>query len=65
MLRADNLVATLSTMFANLEEKCTFRVPKGNLLGYMVSERGIEANHDKIAAIANMAPSMASRAFKG
>ena len=56
MLRADDLVATLSTMFANLEEKCTFRVPKGNLLGYMVSERGIEANRDKIAAIANMGP---------
>ena len=51
-------------MFANLRrfniklnpEKCTFGVPKGKLLGYMVSERGIEANHDKIAAITNMGP---------
>ena len=31
-------------------------VPKGKLLGYMVSERGIEANRDKIAAITNMGP---------
>jgi hypothetical protein len=62
--RADDLVATLSTMFANLKrfniklnpEKCTFGVPKGNLLGYMVSERGIEANRDKITAITNVGP---------
>ena len=61
---ADNLVATLITTFANLKrsniklnpEKCTFGVPKGKLLGYMVSERGIEANRDKIAAITNMGP---------
>ena len=31
-------------------------VPKGKLLGYMVSGRGIEANRDKIAAITNMGP---------
>ena len=39
--RADDLVTTLSTMFANLKrfniklnpEKCTFGVPKGKLLG--------------------------------
>ena len=62
--RADDLVATLSATFANLKrfniklnpEKCTFGVPKGKLLGYMVSDRGIEANHDKIAAITNMGP---------
>ena len=61
---ADDLVATLSTTFTNLKrfnlklnpEKCMFGVPKGKLLGYMVSERGIEANHDKIAAITNMGP---------
>ena len=60
--RANDLVATLSATFANLKrfniklnpEKCTFGVPKGKLLGYMVSERGIEANRDKIAAITNM-----------
>ena len=62
--RADDLVATLSATFANLKrfniklnpEKCTFGVPKGKLLGYIVSERGIEANRDKIAAITNMDP---------
>ena len=31
-------------------------MPKGKLLGYIVSERGIEANRDKIAAITNMDP---------
>ena len=62
--RADDLVATLSATFTNLKrfniklnpEKCTFGVPKGKLLGYMVSERGIEANRDKIAAITNIGP---------
>ena len=62
--RMDDLVASLSATFANLRrfnirlnsEKCTFGVPKGKLLGYMVSEHGIEANRDKIAAIANMCP---------
>ena len=61
---ADNMVATLSATFANLKrfniklnpEKCTFGFPTGKLLGYMVSERGIEANCEKIAAITNMGP---------
>jgi len=62
--RADDLVTTLSATFSNLKrfniklnpEKCTFGVPKGKLLGYMVSERGIEANRDKIMAITSMGP---------
>jgi hypothetical protein len=37
-------------------EKCVFGVPRGMLLGFIVSERGIEANSEKIAAITNMAP---------
>jgi hypothetical protein len=37
-------------------EKCTFGVPKGKLLGYIVSERGIEANLEKITAITRMGP---------
>jgi len=37
-------------------EKCVFRVPKGKLLGYIMSERGIEANPKKIKAISNMGP---------
>ena len=32
-------------------KKCTFGVTSGKLLGYMVSERGIEADPDKIEAI--------------
>ena len=31
--------------------KCTFGVPAGKLLGYIVSERGIEANQEKISAM--------------
>ena len=37
-------------------EKCVFGVPKGKLLGYIMSERGIEANPKKIMAISNMGP---------
>lgn len=32
-------------------EKCTFGVRSGKLLGYLVSQRGIEANPEKIRAI--------------
>ena len=34
--------------------KCSFGVPAGELLGYLVSARGIEANPEKIAAILTM-----------
>ena len=37
-------------------KKCVFRVPKGKLFGYIVSERGIEANPEKITVISNMGP---------
>jgi hypothetical protein len=37
-------------------EKCVFRVPRGMLLGFIVSERGIEANPEKIVAITSMGP---------
>ena len=36
--------------------KCAFRVTGGKFLGYMVSQRGIEAKPDKIRAIMEMAP---------
>ena len=60
-------------MFVNLlrfniklnPKKCVFGVPKGKLLGYIVSERGIEANPEKITAISNMGPIRTSRACKG
>jgi hypothetical protein len=37
-------------------EKCVFGVPRGMLLGFIVSERGIEANTEKIMAITKMGP---------
>jgi hypothetical protein len=37
-------------------EKCVFGVPRGMLLGFIVSERGIKANPGKIAAITSMGP---------
>jgi hypothetical protein len=37
-------------------KKCVFRVPRGMLLGFIVSERGIEANPEKIMAITWMGP---------
>ena len=35
-------------------EKCVFGVPRGMLLGFIVSERGIKANPEKILAIMRM-----------
>jgi len=37
-------------------EKCVFGVPRGMLLGYIVSQRGIEANPENVSAIARMGP---------
>jgi hypothetical protein len=62
--KASNLLSDLETTFRCLKakgvklnpEKCVFGVPQGMLLGFIVSERGIEANPEKIAAITNMGP---------
>ena len=64
MVQACDLIANLAATFMNLQrfnnklnpEKCVFRVSKGKLLGYIVSECGIEANIEKIMAISNMSP---------
>jgi hypothetical protein len=37
-------------------EKCTFGVPSGKLLGYMVSHHGIDTNPEKVSAITKMKP---------
>ena len=37
--------------------KCVFGVTTGKFLGFMVSQRGIEVNPDKIQAILEMKPS--------
>nr|XP_051211257.1 uncharacterized protein LOC127328720 [Lolium perenne] len=57
--RQDDLVAHLAETFANLRRyniklnplKCTFGVPSGQLLGYVVSKHGIEPNPEKTAAV--------------
>ena len=36
--------------------KCVFGVSSGKFLGFMVSQRGIEANPDKIKVILEMSP---------
>jgi hypothetical protein len=60
----DDLIADLEETFASIRafrmklnpEKCTFGVPSGKLLGFMMSHRGIQANPEKINAILNMKP---------
>jgi hypothetical protein len=58
--KASNLEVTFGCLRAKgiklNPEKCVFGVPRGMLLGFIVSERGIEANPEKIAAITNMGP---------
>ena len=36
--------------------KCVFRVSSGKFLGFMVSQRGVKANPDKIQATLEMTP---------
>jgi hypothetical protein len=60
--KADDLVGDLSIAFGCLRangvklnpEKCVFGVPRGMLLGYIVSQRGIKANPEKVAALERM-----------
>jgi hypothetical protein len=62
--KASDLLTDLETTFKCLKakgmklnpEKCVFGVPRGMLLGFIVSEWGIEANPEKLAAITNMGP---------
>jgi hypothetical protein len=61
---ANDLIINLDAAFCCLRKKniklnpkkCIFGVPRGMLLGFIVFERGIEANPEKISAITNMAP---------
>nr|CAN69418.1 hypothetical protein VITISV_041842 [Vitis vinifera] len=46
-------------------KKCTFGVTSGKLPGYMVSERGIEADPDKIRAIFDMLVQRTEREIRG
>jgi hypothetical protein len=71
--KAYNLVVDLETAFACLQaksvrlnpEKCVFGVPRGMLLEFIVSERGIEANPEKVSAITGMGPIKISRESSG
>jgi hypothetical protein len=62
--KVNNLVGDLDIAFKCLRtkniklnpEKCVFSVPRGMLLGFIVSKRGIEANLEKIAAITKIGP---------
>jgi hypothetical protein len=56
-------ISDLTDTFANMSEarlhlnlKCIFGVRQGRTLGYLVSQRGIEANLTKIQAILDMTP---------
>jgi hypothetical protein len=72
MAKADSLLDNLWETFANLDhysiklnpKKCSFRVPTSQLLGYLISERGIEGNPEKIHAIINMQPPKTLRHVK-
>jgi ribonuclease HI len=62
--RTGDLIPDLQAAFDKLNDKrvklnpdkCVFGVPRGMLLGFVVSERGIEANPEKISAITAMGP---------
>ena len=61
--KEETLIDDLRETFDNLRvykmmlnpEKCVFGVPAGKLLGFLVSNRGIEANREKIATITSLA----------
>jgi len=60
--KKETLISDLEEMFANLRKynimlnpkKCFFGIPARKLLGFIVSQRGIEVNRDKIKAILNI-----------
>ena len=62
--KSNDLLADIRETFANLRRynmklnptKCVFGVPAGKLLGFIVSQRGIEVNPEKIDAIIQMKP---------
>ena len=62
--QVDQVIADLEKTFAKLRpngiklnlEKCVFGIPRGMLLGFIISERGIKANPEKILAIMRMGP---------
>src|SRR4051794_20813576 len=61
---SSTLINDLRETFDNLDrykiklnpKKCFFGVPGGQVLGYLISARGIEANPEKIKAVIDMEP---------
>ncbi|RDX98125.1 Retrovirus-related Pol polyprotein from transposon 17.6, partial [Mucuna pruriens] len=45
--------------------KCTFEVKSGKLFGFIVSEKGIEVNPDKVRAILEMKPPQTEKEVRG
>ena len=45
-------------------QKCTFEVTAGKLLGFLVSDRGIEVNPSKIKSILEMPPPRSEKEIK-
>ena len=70
--RADHLAA-LHRFFERIKrfrlrlnpKKCTFGVNSGKLLGHIVSERGIEVDHEKIRSILDMPAPRTEREIRG
>ena len=68
-----DLISDLKETFTNLRKynmklnpmKCVFGVPVGKLLGFIVSERGIEANPDKIKVVMDLQKQKRSRMYNG
>jgi hypothetical protein len=64
MWEDERLISDLAETFDNLRklkmklnpEKCTFVIPLGKLLGYVVSHREIDLNPEKVSAIRKMKP---------
>ena len=44
--------------------KCAFGVTAGKFLGFMVSQRGIEVNPNKVQAIMELTPKRTSRRYR-
>ncbi|CAN0920673.1 Retrovirus-related Pol polyprotein from transposon opus, partial [Linum grandiflorum] len=66
-------VAILRKLFERLRkyqlrlnpEKCTFGVTSGKLLGFIVSQKGIEVDPDKVKAIVDMPPPQTQKEVRG
>lgn len=68
-LKAEDHIGHLSECFTVLQQhnmrlnssKCSFSVSSGKFLGYIITQRGIEANPDQIREIMNMPSSKNKR----